>query len=338
MTVFAKADPNLFTPEQLMLLQPYIENLTSDDLHLFRSVIVIYRYSMSMLSGRQTSFLQAVQSSLLKNLTRLPSPELREVVSCLWTISGILNAPERLIRVTISCITNVQKVSGKPIGVPAEIKRIVRTLYILGLFGHFCDFEDHSSMFKASFPKWTGGSVSGLITDTIVPFCAPDVEASVRRAAIESLGHVCQTHAVHFLKDHVLKMFDHVFEEKDRDLMKLILSGVKGFLLLEESRSELSREETSGEAKQKKSGGENSAEEPGRLTRAAYFNQNDGVCTSISQRYLKEIVGIAMGSQDSYALVGMEVIASILRQGLVHPKEVGNYLPHKYKLLTLVFS
>ncbi|KAF8252145.1 ARM repeat-containing protein [Wilcoxina mikolae CBS 423.85] len=318
LTVFAKADPKLFTPEQLMLLQPYIENLTADDLHLFRSVIVIYQYSMPVLTSRQKNFLQDVQSSLLKNLTRLPSPELREVVSCLWTISGILHAPDRLIRVTISCLTNVQKVVGRPIEVQAEIKRVVRTLYILGLFGHFCNFEDHALMFKISFTKWTGGSVSGLITDTIVPFCAPEIEPPVRKAAIESLGHVCQTHAVHFLKSQVLQMFDHVFEEMDKDLMKLVLCGIRGFLLLEESRCELSRDD-GGDTNIKK--GEQ-AEEPGRLTQAAYANQNDGVSTSLAQRYLKEIVSISMGSQDSYALVATEVIASILRQGLVHPKEL----------------
>lgn len=57
LTVFAKADAKLFTPEQLMLLQPYIENLTSDDLHLFRSVIVIYRYSLGVLTNYHSSFL-----------------------------------------------------------------------------------------------------------------------------------------------------------------------------------------------------------------------------------------------------------------------------------------
>ncbi|KAI5785189.1 sister chromatid cohesion C-terminus-domain-containing protein [Pyronema domesticum] len=318
LTVFAKTDSKLFTPEQLMLLQPYIENLTSDDLHLFRSVIIIYRFSMPQLTSRQNTFLQNVQSSLLKNLTRLPIQEVPEVVSCLWTISGILKAPDRLIRVTISCATNVQRVIGKPIDTPAEIRRVGRTLQILGLFGHYCNFEDHAAAFKTSFPKWAGGSVSGLIVDTTLPFCDPSMPSEVRKAGLESLGRVCQTHAVHFLKPQVLKMYDHVFEESDRELKKLVLEGIKGFLLLEESRSLLGQDE--GVDPKGKKGGE--VEEPGRLTQAAYANANDGVSTSLAQKYLKDIVGIAMGSQDAYALVATEVIASILRQGLVHPKEL----------------
>jgi cohesin loading factor subunit SCC2 len=316
LTVFAKADPKLFIPEQLTLLQPYVENLTSDDLHLFRSVIVIYRYSLCILTNRHTGFLQGMQSSLLRNLTRLPSLELREVVSCLWTISGILNSKERLIRVTISCLSNIRKAEGSPITSGVEIKRMARTIYILGLFGHFCDFEDQLNLFKGSFPTWSGNSVAGFITDTIVPFCSSDIESSVRKAAIESLGHVCQSYAVHFIKPRVLEIFDRVFEEKDIDLIKLVLGGFKGFLLLEESRSERERENENTHKKGEK------VEEPGRLTQAAYANLNDGVSTSLSQKYLKNIISIAIQSQDGYALIATEVIASILRQGLVHPKEV----------------
>ncbi|KAA8908380.1 sister chromatid cohesion C-terminus-domain-containing protein [Sphaerosporella brunnea] len=313
LTVFSKADPKLFTPEQLVLLQPYIENLTAEDLPLFRSVIVIYRHALHVLTSRQTKFLGDVQSSLLKNLTRLPSPELREVVCCLWTIAGILKDPSRLVRVTISCTINIQKTKGKPLVEQMEIKKVVRTLYILGLLGHFCDLEEHSSAFKASFPQWKGTLVSGLIVDTIIPFCASAIEPSVRKAAIESLGHVCQTSAPHFLKHEVLQIFDEIFKTQDKELMKLALSGIKGFLLLEESRSELANEE-GGDKK-----GDHAA---GRLTQAAYMNQNDGVSTSLAQRYLTDIISIALGSQDSYAFIAVEVIASILRQGLVHPKEL----------------
>ncbi|KAI5849206.1 sister chromatid cohesion C-terminus-domain-containing protein [Tricharina praecox] len=318
LTVFAKADPKLFTPAQLMMLQPYTENLTSNDLHLFRSVIVIYRHALHILTSRQNAFLLEVQSNLLKNLTRLPSQELREVVSCLWTIAGITNDPARLIRVTISCISNVQKATGKPITDQSQERRVVRTLYILGLFGHYCDFESSVAQFKSSFSDRKVTDVSGFITETIVPFCAPDIEPSVRKAAIESLGHVCQTHAAHFLMPQVLNIFDQVFKEQEKDQMKLVLSGIKGFLGLEESRSEFAREE-GADQKHKKG---DQQDEPGRLTQAAYINQNDGVSTSLAQRYLKEITAIALGSQDTYAIVATEVIASILRQGLVHPKEL----------------
>lgn len=317
LTVFAKASPQLFTPEQLIMLQPYTENLTSDDLQLFRSVIRIYRFALSVLTSRQGSFLQSVQSSLLKNLTRLPGTELNEVVSCLWTITNILKSPGRLIVVTRSCLANVTNSKIKQQYEPTEGRRLLRTLHILGLLGHYCDFEEQASEFKPHFPKWDGKSVSGLTTDTITPFCAEDIEPLVRKAAIESLGRVCQTHPPHFLKSKVLEIFDQVFKEQDKECTTLILDSFKGFLMLEESRSEFAMSDNSG--KDKKG---TQAEEPGRLTQAAYANQNDGVSTTLAQKYMKDIIEISKRSQDSYALLAIEVIASILRQGLVHPKEV----------------
>ena len=46
------------------------------------------------------------------------------------------------------------------------------------------------------------------------------------------------------------------------------------------------------------------------------------VSTSLAQSYLKHILRIATSSSDEYAFTAVEVIGSILRQGLVHPKEV----------------
>jgi cohesin loading factor subunit SCC2 len=116
------------------------------------------------------------------------------------------------------------------------------------------------------------------------------------------------------LKPEVLKSFDEIFEAKKEDLTNLALVGIKGLLLLEEHRSD----EFHGE-EEDKNGGESGVE---RLSRAANVNQNDGVSTSLAQRFLKNIVEIATASQGGYALTATEVIGSILRQGLVHPKEV----------------
>lgn len=221
---------------------------------------------------------------------------------------------------TISCLTNILRSKNKPVDTKAEVNRLVRTLHILGLFGKHCNFEDQTDMFQTSFPAWKGTSVSGLITDTIIPFCDPAINALVRKAALESLGYVCQTHASHFLKPQILKAFDQVFEIGDKDLMNLVLLGIKGFLQSEEIRSELSNEEAEGKGKNNKSGeaGDNGR----RLDQLANQNQNDGVSTSLAQKYLKNIIQISMASQDAYALTAVEVIGSILRQGLVHPKEV----------------
>lgn len=49
--------------------------------------------------------------------------------------------------------------------------------------------------------------------------------------------------------------------------------------------------------------------------------------TSIAQKYLSDITRIALGTIDHHAVIAVEVIVSICRQGLVHPKEVHSSFP-----------
>lgn len=49
----------------------------------------------------------------------------------------------------------------------------------------------------------------------------------------------------------------------------------------------------------------------------------DDVASATTQRFLKDITRIALSSQDEHAFLAMEVLGSINRQGLTHPKETG---------------
>jgi cohesin loading factor subunit SCC2 len=101
LTVFAKANVNLFVSEQVELLQPYVENLSNtDDLMVYRSVIVIFRYVFPYMTSLQHSFLQKVQQALLNSVPKLGKNELNEVSMCLWTIDGVLKNTDKLVRLT----------------------------------------------------------------------------------------------------------------------------------------------------------------------------------------------------------------------------------------------
>ncbi|KAI5785554.1 sister chromatid cohesion C-terminus-domain-containing protein [Peziza echinospora] len=312
LAVFARANAKLFAPEQLIMLQPYTENIASmDDLLVFRSVIIIYRFALPALGAAQSTFLEKVQQSLLRCLSRITAKELHEVVQCLWTINGVLKNIDRLVRATISCIKIIH--ACKPPLDEKNINKLIRTMNILGLIGKECDFEDDQEKFdELRGPlNWKGGSIAKLIAGTILPFTASQQPFAVRKRALESLGDVCQTHAPLFLEARVLAAYDAVFSEGNMELEDLVLSGFKGFLFLEERRSEISAEEAENEKK----------EPTGRLEVAAYANTNDGVSTSIAQKYLKDIIRIALATTDMHAMTAVEVIGSISRQGLVHPKE-----------------
>lgn len=190
--------------------------------------------------------------------------ELHEVVQCLWTINGVLKNIDRLVRVTISCIKIINSCEGELD--EKGMNKLNRSINILGLIGMECDFEgDREKFDELKYPKgkWKGHSISGLIADTILPFTQKHQPITIRKRALESLGEVGQTHAPLFLEGRILQAFDTVFSEKNADLEDLVLSGFRGFLHLEERRSEVSAEQEK-------------VETTGRLEVAAYINHNDG--------------------------------------------------------------
>ena len=99
LTVFARANARLFTPDQLHNLQPYITNLSGkDDLDLFKSIVIIFRCVLPVLPTIQQALLQDIQKALLQSVSRLAKGELNEVAECLWTINGTLQNHEKLIK------------------------------------------------------------------------------------------------------------------------------------------------------------------------------------------------------------------------------------------------
>ncbi|KAI9799826.1 MAG: hypothetical protein M1825_004386 [Sarcosagium campestre] len=310
LTVFAQAKPNLFTTEQVELLQPYIEHLSkNDDLEIYKSVIVIYRWVLPRLSSIKNSFLVAVQQALLASLNKLGRLQLGEVVSCLWTINGVLQNIDRLSRVVISCIKGINAARSKDLS--KDVFSVTRYITIAGLFGKICEFDADIERFKAAFPVWKGDSVPSLMIEAFAPFTSPKTPHAVRRAALDAVCAVCQSWPKQFLKEQVCSAFEIVFREGNQELENLVLKGIRDYLSLEEKRSE--KGANSG-------GNDDDEDESGRIGRS-FANENDGISSSLIQRFLKQTIRIALASQDAFALTAVEVMASVSRQGLVHPKE-----------------
>ncbi|KAI9679278.1 MAG: Sister chromatid cohesion protein 2 [Caeruleum heppii] len=318
LTVFAKANPKLFDASQLELLQPYLGNLTkNDDLHVYRSIVVIFRWVIPRLSGFKPTFLTAVQGTLLASLSKLGKKEINEVVPCLWTINGILRNIERLSRTTISCIKGVYAARETDLTQKPElVARVIKYMTIAGLFGKYCDFDSDLARFRAEFPWWKGDSVSGLIVTVFAPFTRPKAPKAVRSAALSGLAAICQSWPKEFHREQVYTAYDVAFSQDDRDLQHIILQGFKDVLVQEERRSDRAQDDSDGDGE---TGG-------GRLGGSMTATQHDGIVSSLAQRFLQHIVRIATSTQDGYALSAAEVIASISRQGTLHPKECGAVL------------
>lgn len=320
-TVFAKANAKLFSPDQLKTLHPYVGNLsTTDDLFIFRSVVMIYRRVLPYLTSAHDTFLKEIQNDLLKTVSRLARSELNEVMACLWTINGVLKNTERLVRLAISVLGPIQRFKNADLSDSANVEALAKAkcyIRIAGCVGRHCDMEKFEPSFKKAFQTWNGGSVAGLMVDTILPFTLPRQPRELRFMALESLGSICQSWPGQFCREGPIKVLSLVFEQDNPGLQNIVLRSFAEFFEMHEGKTEKAMLPTSEVMDQ-----ENST----RLGGSLKASDHDGAAVLIAQNFLQSMVRVAQSRQDSFTLTAIELIASINRQGLVHPKECAGVL------------
>ncbi|KAF4994136.1 hypothetical protein FDECE_13212 [Fusarium decemcellulare] len=309
LTIFAKADPKLFNFEQIRLLKPLLSSLnTPEELVSFRAVTVIYRRVLPTLSTTHSGFLTEVRLQLLtamgKNKARLLIDDL---IACTKVVCELLNAFEPLANALGSAVAGIEKVR-------RNLNERTLPLFsayalLLGTIVKHCDLDKHANIVKKKVPSWKGTDVARLVVDMLVPSTPPEQPLEARQAALEAIGLVCQSSPRNYAIAKVYTTFQQVFDEKIPVLESMILKSFKEFLFREEKRSESSAEAPATSKKKE-------------LTVMGGTSFDD-VASATTQRFLKDITRIALASQDEYAFLAMEILGSINRQGLTHPKETG---------------
>lgn len=320
-TVFAKANAKLFSPNQLETLHPYIGHLaTAEDLFIFRSAVVIYRCVLPYLSSAHNTLLKEVQNDLFKSVAKLARSELNEVMACLWTVNGVLQNTDRLVKLTISVLKPIQHYKNLDLGDSANSAVLARAksyIRIAGCVGKHCDLEKYGPHFKNSFPSWNGGSVAGLMVDSIIPFTISKQPTELRVMALESLGSICQSWPGQFGREESRQILSAVFKENNPILQNIVLKSFADFFAMHEGKAEKAVQPSSEIADQ---------ESTTRLGGSMKASDNDGAAALIAQHFLHSMLRVSQSRQDTYALTAIELIASINRQGLVHPKECAGVL------------
>ncbi|KAI1163266.1 hypothetical protein F5B18DRAFT_323400 [Nemania serpens] len=309
--IFAKADPKLFTFEQIRLLKPHIASVsTSEDLVVTRAVVVIYRRVLPQISSVHSQFLSEIRTSLMPATAKITRTLLDDVTACIWIISGLLDNTEAVARLISSSLFAIQKISGiLAKGLDQKTTRqFDRYSLIVGMGGKHCQFDSDKDLFTSKFPKWKGDSVSTLMVDVICPFAHAAQSVDIRRPALDAIGLICQSNPRNFVTENVISVFEQVFKEQTIILESMILRSFREFLFTEEQRSNQSNTNAANQKKDLKIMGSTSF---------------DDVASATTQRFLTAITRIALASQDDHAFLAVEILASINRQGLVHPKETG---------------
>lgn len=315
LSVFAKIKPKLFTNDQVKLLATYLRNLSVENLPMFRTVVVIYTHVLPIMSSTvDHDFLGEVQTDLMSSLTRLQKSELQVTADCLWIVTGILKSRERLVRLLLGVLNNIKIKQDVPLADESQTRaadQVRRFIHLAGAFGSACDFDRQASDFRAKFTDWKGSSVSGLIVDVVYPFTRQKQPQLVREAAIECIATISQAWPQLYLRADVSKAFELVFVNDEDGLESIVLNGFQQFFAQAETRSE-----TGADIKV----GEGAVHGQQRLATSYAATDQDGAAAAISQKLLPQFIRVALEKGDELALCATQVIASVYRQGLVHPK------------------
>ncbi|KAI0898547.1 ARM repeat-containing protein [Annulohypoxylon nitens] len=309
--IFAKADPKLFTFEQIRQLEPHVASVkTSEDLAISRAVVVIYRRVLSQVSSVHTTFLTSIRRYLMPVTSMATRALLDDVVACIWIVSELLQDIEPPTRLVISSIKAILLMSSMGPLDRTKTRQFDRYSLIVGMIGKHCSLDNHEQRFRSdpALPKKWKGPVSRLMVDALVPFANPSQPVDVRRPALDAIGLICQSNPRNYVSANVYTTFQQAFDERKPILETMILRSIKEFLLIEEQRSEQA------------AAGKESVKRDLKVMGGTSF---DDVASATTQRFLKDITRITLASHDDHAFLAMEVLASINRQGLVHPKETG---------------
>ncbi|KAK6531099.1 Sister chromatid cohesion protein 2 [Arthrobotrys megalospora] len=327
LVVFARASASLFKVDQLDILKPYIKNLSStDDMAIYRSAIVIFRCVLPGLSAAHSKFLEDVATALLSNVSKLPMTELQEAIFCLSEINKSYDISARLIAVFCSSF-NILKpyFTVETSKLDAQVlRKISRLICIVGLVGNYCPLERYNKEIRLRLAKanltFKTPSISEFIVDTMLRFASENADPNVRKAALEAVGNVAKSHPEQYMRPAVTGAFETVFKSDQKDFKSLVLKSLHDFLSAEERSSEEALKKGKAPAASKESVA-NADYDPGRLTGASTATSRDGVSTALAQTFLHYIVNIALSAVDDYGYAAVELTGSVLRQGLVHPKE-----------------
>ena len=223
---------------------------------------------------------------------------------------------ERLVNFMISVLGGVHKSSGaQDLNTDEKKSRtLAKLMGIAGEFGNACNFNDRLTDFKANC-KWANGdSVPGIIVETLCPFTSPRQPLSIRLASLESICTVSQAWPKQFLRADVTNAFETVFTDQIPGLEEVLLSGLEGFFRAQE---------VPDEAEDTPELGSGVATGTERLGRTYVASDHDGASTALAQRFLEQILAIALRSSSEPAFAAARLIVSINKQGLVHPKASG---------------
>lgn len=349
LSVFAHIDPTLFTMAQIDDLKIHIiAPKQATELAIIQPIVRIFRYVFPTLPFLDPKLAEHVRANLMNMLTKLagwavqahiPSRDtLTDVAHCLWTICPLVDLGlEKLFTTIYSTLCIVQKYMGpsKKEEVAAKPTNVCALIILIGTFGKVCAFDEHNKTFMERLANYArdliskkkakaeelaplikgSSSVSLLLLDAVRPFTMQIYDMGIREHAMRSVGGICQQAPELFMRKEIEKLIKLVFINQGTDQLKLVvLSTFEVYFTRAERRSETGSAIAVGEG---------AVHGSARLESSYSATATDAATTHVAKQFLGSFKDIALKNSNELAELATNIIASISRAGLEHPKECG---------------
>lgn len=358
LSIFAKVDSTLFTMTQVDDLKIHIIELKqASELAIIQPIVRIFRHVFPTLPFLDPKLAEHVRVNLMRVVQKLaswasqnhvPSQDtLTDVAHCLWTICPLVELGlDKLFQMIFSTLCFLRPLSNpkkkeadklqQKETVAAKRSTVSAFLVLLGTFGKVCSFDQHTTRFMERLSIYARSqvitkkvaseedlaalikgspSVSLMLLETIRPFTMPMHDMGIREHAMRALGGTCQQAPELFMRAEVQKLIELVFINQDVDKLKLvILSTFEVYFTRAERRSETGSAITVGEG---------AVHGSARLESSYSSTATDAATTHVAKLFLGSFKKIALQNNNELSESATNIIASISRAGLEHPKECG---------------
>lgn len=358
LSIFAKVDSTLFTMAQVDDLKIHIIELKqASELAVIQPIVRIFRYVFPTLPFLDPKLAEHVRGNLMRVVTKLanwasqnhvPSQDtLTDVAHCLWTICPLVERGlDKLFQMIFSTLCTLRPLSASKKKDADKVKQketvaakrgtVLAFLVLLGTFGKVCAFDQHTTRFMERLSIYAKSQVAAkkvaseeelaalikgsptvslMLLETARPWTMPIYDMGIREYAMRSLGGICQQAPELFMRAEVQKLIELVFINQDNDQLKLVvLSTFEVYFMRAERRSETGSAIAVGEG---------AVHGSARLESSYSATATDAATTHVAKLFLGSFKKIALHNNNELAESATNIIASISRAGLEHPKECG---------------
>lgn len=316
LAIVVKCDSSSISQDQLLALQPFLTEDLKTGSNLCYYTLQIFRIALPNVTNLNARFINDCETVIMSKLGRFNSKELEEAVASLWTLSKRNSKTKMIASACASTLkllrVHILSVNSKNSFDQNIISKVRRLIYLIGCFGKECNFEKDKSVFESLGLK-EKETVISLLVRHLLPFSK---RIEFRRSSVRNIVGICAAHPRIFMNPRILSMLDSTFNKwDDKNLKTAVIEQMDQFL---ERQDREALERNGLDAKKSDNTTLDIAAFHGRGNQQI----NDGICTSLVQRYLRQILDFALNKDQQGTLVCINFIRSVTRLGLANPKPI----------------